>query len=419
MLVGCDEMTVIEDLFMNSLFILFPLFSYFLFATSTRNLNKHTKDILFDLALYTSLYCLLRNNTPNITFKMMFLTVPLLIAYLKGKTITSIIFSICIGMYYVSYIEINVSYVIAEFVIYFILMRIFKFKNESDKTLISVFAIIKIAFIVMELHFIINNYDEVFEQLIISSLAFYFTTHLICYLMVSSEKTMNLHMTIKELESEKQLRDSLFKITHEIKNPIAVCKGYLDMIDIDNKTNVRRYISIIKQEIERTLTIMNDFMMLTKVHVEKRDMDVSVLLQDVCEISYFMLKERKIKFSSSIIDEEVFINGDYDRLKQVFINVIKNAMEAIPTSKRGIVKFTNKLTAKELILTITDNGVGMNKEVINRIGEAFYTTKKSGTGLGVKFSKEIIEAHNGSIEYKSKLNIGTMVIIILPIKKSL
>lgn len=412
-------MNILEAIFLNSVFILLPLFSYFLFVTNERNLNKRTSSILFDLALYSSLYFMLKCDTTYTGIKIMFLTVPLLIAYLKSKNMTTIIFSICIASYYIQSMQLSILYTVIEFLIYFIFMYFLKKRNESDTTIISVFVIIKITFIILELDIINVNNIKILEEIVILPFAFYFTTHMICYLMAASEKTMSLHMTMKELEHQKQLRDSLFKITHEIKNPIAVCKGYLDMFDADNPDHVRRYIPIVKQEIERTLTLMNDFMMFTKLNVDKKKMDASVMLQDVCEMSSIMIKENKFKFSSQIIDDDVYIDGDYDRLKQVLINVIKNAIEAIPNGKKGQIKFNAKVTSKELIVIVTDNGMGMTKKVLSKIGEAFYTTKKGGTGLGVKLSNEIIEAHGGYINYKSKPNIGTTVTIALPLKKSL
>lgn len=86
--------------------------------------------------------------------------------------------------------------------------------------------------------------------------------------------------------------------------------------------------------------------------------------------------------------------------------------------KKGVIKFNVKTTSKSLVIIIADNGIGMTKEQLKKIGEPFFTTKKSGTGLGVKFSNEIIVAHEGHIEYKSKSNVGTRVTIFLPLKKS-
>jgi two-component system sporulation sensor kinase B len=412
-------MNILEVLLLNAMFIMFPLLCYFIYVINEQNLGRKASDVLFDLALFSSLYFLLKYDMKYAEIRLMFLTIPLLIAYLKNKNITTIIFSFTIGLYYFSYFKIDIIYIILEFVLYFIAFHIIKKKQYDDTISITAFAIVKIVFMMLEINYIPITNIKIIQNVIILPFIFYFVTNLIYYLLIKSEKIMSLHMSIKELEKEKQLRDSLFKITHEIKNPIAVCKGYLDMLDIDNNNQVKKYIPIIRQEIERTLTLMNDFMNLTKLNVEKRDMDASVLLQDISEIAYLMLNEKKITYESSIIDNEVYINGDYNRLKQVFINLIKNAMEAIPTNKTGAVKFESKINANNLIIIIKDNGVGMNKEALNKIGEAFYTTKSNGTGLGVKLSKEIIEAHNGSIEYKSKIKVGTSVIITLPLKKSL
>ena len=412
-------MTIIESLLINSIFILFPLFCYFLFVTGERQLNKRTCDILFDMALFTSLYLIFKIDMPYVQVEVMFVTIPLLISYLKDKKITALILSFCIFLEYTYSLGINPYFTIIELLTYPLFIIFLKRKNKSDFAIISTFVIIKSIFNFLELDSLMLDSFKIIEGILIFPLAFYFMTHIICYLMNASERTMNLHMTMKELEHQKQLRDSLFKITHEIKNPIAVCKGYLDMFDPDNKSHVKRYIPIIKQELERTLTLLTDFMMLTKVNVERKRMDASVLLQDTCEMLYFMLKQNKIKFSYSVIDEEVYINGDYDRLKQVIVNVIKNAVEAIPEDRKGMIKFNAKTSSNELVISVSDNGVGMGKDILSKMGEPFYTTKKNGTGLGVKFSREIIDAHEGTIEYKSKINLGTTVVITLPLKKSL
>ncbi|MFA5407223.1 MAG: HAMP domain-containing sensor histidine kinase [Bacilli bacterium] len=412
-------MDILEVLLLNFVFILFPLFTYFLFATAERNLNKKTRDILFDMALYSSLYLVLRCETTYVEIKLMFITLPLLIAYLRSKKTTTLIFSISIALYCATYFNVNMIYIVLELVTYFAVMFYFKKKNKINSFLISMFTIIKTLFIALENgNFNMDILNKI-KEFILLPVAFYFIAYVICYLIAATEKTMSLHMTMKELEHQKQLRDSLFKITHEIKNPIAVCKGYLDMLDIDNKDHLKRYVPIIRQEIERTLTIMNDFMTLTKINVEMRRMDISVLLEDVCEMTNFMLTEKNIKLVCSIIDEETYIEADYNRLKQVLINVIKNAIEAIPSSRKGILKFSAKKCSKGISISVIDNGIGMNKKSLARVGEAFYTTKKGGTGLGAKFSKEIIEAHQGCINYKSRPNIGTTVTISLPLKKSL
>ena len=84
----------------------------------------------------------------------------------------------------------------------------------------------------------------------------------------------NLHEMVSKLEKDNKLRDSLFKLSHEIKNPIAVCKGYLDMLNLENKDKSEKYIGIIKSEIDRSLNVMNDFMEYSKIKVNKEIFEI-------------------------------------------------------------------------------------------------------------------------------------------------
>lgn len=209
-----------------------------------------------------------------------------------------------------------------------------------------------------------------------------------------------------------EVEDSLFKITHEIKNPIAVCKGYLDMIDLKNPNKASKYLSIIQNEISRTLTIMDDFLSLKRLKINKDIMDFNLLLEDIKKTMYFLLKEHQCTLEIPNCDDEIFITADYDRLKQVFINLLKNSLEASSTH----ILITTKITKNYLKVIIQDTGSGISKDNLPHLGELFFTTKNVGTGVGVHLSKEIIRLHYGKITYTSKLGNGTKVQILLPIK---
>ena len=157
---------------------------------------------------------------------------------------------------------------------------------------------------------------------------------------------------------------------------------------------------------------MNDFLNLTKLKVKRSVMDISLLLDDISEEIDTLLSETNINFMYDVTEEEVYIEGDYDRLKQVFINIIKNSIESIDKNKIGLIEL-KMVVKKDIIITIKDNGVGISKDKLKRIGEPFFTTKDKGTGLGIKLSTEIIELHDGSIKYSSKENEGTTVKIRL------
>ena len=227
---------------------------------------------------------------------------------------------------------------------------------------------------------------------------------------------MNLNTAIKELEKEKVLRTSLFKLTHEIKNPLAVCKGYLDMLDLNNKDKILKYIPIIKGEIDRTLTLMDDYLDYTKVKIQKEEVDIYLLLNDIIESLELFFKENKINLEYLVPDDELYLRVDYNRIKQVIVNILKNATEARDINKKElIIKIRTRVTKNYFKIIIEDNGIGMDKDVLEQVTDLFFTTKKNGTGLGTSLSKEIVELHGGKIKYLSEVGIGTTVIINLPI----
>jgi signal transduction histidine kinase len=136
-------------------------------------------------------------------------------------------------------------------------------------------------------------------------------------------KVVELYSSLEEITKEKKLYESLFKITHEIKNPLAVCKGYLDMFDVNNPAKASRYAGIIDQEIDRTLLLLKDFSNVSKLNIDKEKMEVGMLLDDVCDEAELIL-DNNIKFISDIKDDDVYIEADYNRIKQAAIGRLLN-----------------------------------------------------------------------------------------------
>lgn len=250
----------------------------------------------------------------------------------------------------------------------------------------------------------------------IALIVFYLISTIVINIISKIEETISLNQTLKELEKEKNLKNSLFKITHEVKNPIAVCKGYLSMIDYTNKEKAKKYNEIILSEIDRTLDIMDNFSEYTKINIKKDIMDLDSLITDTINSLNPIFKEKSIKVTYKY-DDELYIEGDYKRLKQVLINILKNSTEAITTN--GQITITLKKLKNNINLVIKDNGVGISKEDLDKIGDLFYTSKEKGCGIGVALSKEIINQHNGTITYTSKLENYTKVTIKLPLENNL
>ena len=408
-------MKIINDTILLIILISFPILIYFIYNCYRELKCEKYNQILLNVTLFTSLYLSLKYGEVQTTKQvLLFCNIPILIAYLKKQPQVAITLSI-ITLLYSKYIY-NITIIITalKFISYYIIYLISKKRKTKEKTFIILIAIIQAFFVSLECFFLYNYSNIItFLKLLLLLITFYLITTIILYLFNLGDNISSLYLTISKYEKDKQLKNSLFKITHEVKNPIAVCKGYLDMLDINDKDKLNRYIPIIKQEIDRSLNIMTDFMEFSKIKIEKDILDINVLLEDIEKEFNIIINKKNIQMTTKITQEEIFIIGDYNRLKQVFINIIKNSIESI--SNHGKIEIITHILKDKYYIEITDNGCGMDEYTLSKVKELFFTTKKKGSGLGVGLSNEIIKAHNGSIDYISKLNKGTKVIVKLPI----
>ena len=398
-----------EIIILNLIYLIFPLTLYVLYCMYASVFNKKTNDLILTFFLVTSYYLLIRFGTLEISYlPFSLLFIPLIISYISKNEIAILTLSILILINVFSF---NFGYLfifslLGDYIIY----RLLYIKCHKRTLFILLFIFINIIPILF-------NIKELSLNTIIYIITNIFLTYLIVIMMDYCSKIADLHMNLKNIEREKQVRLSIFKITHEIKNPIAVCKGYLDMFDESNIEHSKKYIPIIKSEIGRTLCLLQDFLDFNRIKLEKEEMDLIMLLEDI-KSSCVPLFNNKIIYNDNIDeDDEIYLNGDYNRLKQVLINVIKNSVESLTDRCEPKINVYYKLKQDYVHIYVEDNGCGMSREELIRVKEPFFTTKNGGTGLGVTISHEVIQGHKGIIKYSSRENIGTKVEIILPLKK--
>lgn len=396
---------------------MFPLIVYLLFFCYSKSDGNDSNYMFLDVALYTSLYLSMKYGVYYVgDIPLTFFNIPLLVAYLKKRKMSALFMSVVIVIYYVMILKYHIILVLLEYVLYYLLyIGIQKAHSSCEKT-INIFVLIKGFFLACQTFLFADAGWHSYLEIVITIVLFYFLSYVVLRLFEKSEDIVDLNVAIKELEHEKQIKTSLFKITHEIKNPIAVCKGYLDMFDVNNPKHAVKYVPIMKQEIDTTLNIMEDFLDFTKINLEFELLDINMFLDDVCSSFENLVKGNHIAYHYDISDDEDYVMGDYNRLKQVFINVIKNSVEAI--CEDGEIHIFTKKQDGMISIMVQDNGIGMDDEQLKRFDELFYTTKQRGTGLGVSLSKEIIKRHKGTIVYDSKKNEGTTVTITLPLEET-
>jgi len=388
--------------------VCFPLILNLFYTIYNKVVENEEKNLYEDIILVFIEYLLIISKSKYIYLLM---TLPLLFSIIKNKKITSILL-IFICAYYLYINNLNIYLIIIESIFLLILSIISNLKKTKNLIITILFIIIKSLFFIIN-----NNFSN--TQIIKMLIIFIPLTVLYFFIYEKSCLTSNLFKSIKDVEESEEIRKSIFKISHEIKNPLAVCKGYLDMYDSNNKEHTEKYVFIIKEEIEKTLMILQDFLSLTKTTLKKEIMDVNYLIEDCLDNVELLLTHKEVKVIKELLDDEIYINADYNRLHQVLVNVIKNSIEALEDRENKEIIIKTTILNKKVLITIEDNGPGLDKETLKNIKEPFYTTKKNGTGLGVPLSIEIINAHNGEMNFESIPNRKTVVSIILPLEKGI
>ncbi|MBQ9071608.1 MAG: HAMP domain-containing histidine kinase [Bacilli bacterium] len=407
-------MNLFQIVFLDVVLISFPILVYLIYLSTNKNINNKTKTLYLDLTLITSFF-MIHNygiNDPKI-IPVLVLNSIVIFCFLENKYILANIFSVLIILIFKNTFN-YISFLLLIYIFMNIMYLIKRKKNISNSIFIQIFITVNSIIYFFWIYKYNSAYFNI-NKLILIILSYFFIANIMCLIYETGKNILQTHLTFKELQQEKQIRLSLFKITHEIKNPIAVCKGYLDMMNVTDTKQVERYIPIIKSEIERLLSLLQDFLLINKNNLDLDIMDFNMLVEDTLEKIKPLLDENNINLKLDILDDEIFVNGDYNRLSQVLLNILKNSIEAIPQESKGSINISTKIKKNNYCLVIEDNGVGMTEEIKKKIKEPFFTTKKRGSGLGVSLIYEILEAHDGKIEYESEYGKGTKVTIQIPL----
>lgn len=199
-------------------------------------------------------------------------------------------------------------------------------------------------------------------------------------------------------------------IAHEIRNPLTSIKGFLQLLQAGvNRKDV--YYKIMIDEIEKMETITSELLFISKPLTDnKKQESILQMIKDVMELLKPQANLKNILIE--LIGDEQFIYCDKSQIKQVLINIIKNAIEAMEEAGRIRVILEEK--ADGIKIDIVDEGPGIDEEVIHKLGEPFFTTKQQGTGLGLMITKQLLERHNAKLEILQNEIKGSTFRIIFP-----
>jgi signal transduction histidine kinase len=205
-------------------------------------------------------------------------------------------------------------------------------------------------------------------------------------------------------------------IAHEIRNPLSSIKGASNLLANElknlNQPKIQEYHTIITEEIERLNNILTNFQDLTKpLKIEKDSVSMNEVIQKTAKLVEMDTQNLIIRLELS--SNLPMVQADASSLKQVLLNLIKNAAEACgPSGELEIKTVSDPPWVK---ISFSDDGPGIPPELVNRIFEPFFTTKSRGMGVGLAICQRIIQAHNGRIEVNNRLPKGTQFNIFLPV----
>ena len=203
-------------------------------------------------------------------------------------------------------------------------------------------------------------------------------------------------------------------IAHEIRNPLTSIKGFVQLFQNELVgQSSSQYFELILSEINRINLIVSELLFLSKQgHGSFRQEDIGNTINQVVSLLTPQANYCDVEILTQIESDLPKVNGDVSKLKQVFINLLKNAIESMPDG--GLIKVIVKKKGSFIYIGFVDQGEGIPKSVLPKIGKPFFTTKKEGTGLGLMISKDIIEHHHGHFNIHSIEKVGTTIEIELP-----
>lgn len=235
---------------------------------------------------------------------------------------------------------------------------------------------------------------------------------------------------LKRAEQLASLTTLAAGVAHEIKNPLASISIYIqlleksmssllskfDSIEGKVKEDISEYFSILKEEINRLEDTINSFLFSVKtIDLNLSKVNIKDLILNTIDFLKFEIEQEGIDIEVSFEDDNLIINIDERYIKQALINIIQNSIDALKNCNKKKIAINVKSNNKDVIISISDNGIGVNEELKNKIFEPYYTTKSNGTGLGLTNVERIITAHNGTVNIESEKGKGFSFIISIPI----
>jgi two-component system, OmpR family, sensor histidine kinase VicK len=273
-----------------------------------------------------------------------------------------------------------------------------------------------------------NNIDRASNILVINDLII--RTNVVLFGNEKNE-TVGAIIVLQDVTEQEKLdkmrKEFVANVSHELKTPLTTIKSYTEtLLDgaMENKEYTLNFLKVIDSESERMTRLVKDLLQLSKLDYDNiqwnmKKMDIRKIVSECVYRMNISAKQKNqvLEFKSDMDVPEIM--GDKDRIEQVIVNILSNAIKYTP--ENGKIEVALKLEEDSILVKVADNGIGIPKEDLPRLFERFYRVDKArsrmlgGTGLGLSIARQIVEAHKGKIKIQSEYGQGTQVFITLPV----
>ncbi|ULT58983.1 HAMP domain-containing histidine kinase [Neobacillus drentensis] len=411
---------MIESLLLNFLFLLFPVLLFLIFFEN--KLHTYNKNILILLSSISMVLCMAFPIKLEIGFIFDLRFVPFIIVALFGGYKYTIPLYMVLNIYrtMIGGAGILQSFLFSTiiFMLVPLLSKWFLRQNARKRILWAVLvSIFTMVFYLTSLAAQLPVLDNEFWILTFNALPTY--TLVMVIIMILIEKIIDNINTLKSsIQSERfnVLSDLSASVSHEIRNPLTVTNGFLQLLN-QSKTltaDEKTYIEYALLELKRAENIVSDFLAFAKPQSE--NMIYSNLKEETEYVKniitpYANMHQVDLHYTFT---NSLSFKYDKNQIQQCLINLYKNGIEAMK-EKGGVLTIDVSEQKKDIVIKIEDNGVGMTKEQVLQLGNPYYSTKKEGTGLGMLMVYSTINKINGKILVDSEIGRGTSFIISIPV----
>lgn len=407
-----------QNILDNLFYILVSILIYYILLDHGKRLNQYRKTLItacmsipiilcMKFPIYIDEYCV--HDLRQIPF----IIGTLYGGWPVGAALLVIILTVRFALYGFNFLTLIVYIVI--FIITGLFSSKFKNFNRKNKLNSSILLILFLGILTSFISLVMSDYFRITDAYV-----FYFIIlppfiiGLAVYIMEILKDAILIRTQMVRLEKMEIVSQLAASISHEVRNPLTVVKGFVQLLkDSDISQEVKeQYIKHIVRELDSAESIISEYLAFAKPAIEKVD-PISINR----EIGYVIEMIKPLASMNLVtISEQLtpgITRGNIQHFKQCFLNLIKNGIEAMPNG--GELSIVSYINNSGIIIEISDNGIGMNKEQINRFGEPYYSSKEKGTGLGSMVAVKTIQTMNGSLHINSLLNKGTTISVTLPV----